>query len=136
MLLPIHVSSTTDTMAGRTLDPWSHLLKVLSSVKYNKYEPFYIINTEYKSFGQTSAGIDVDILIPRALSAERGLLTCPIIVRIHGGFLVVQSYYWFRLFFTDRFIYLADHRFQSLSPVVFKLDLGLCHPEWSHNCIP
>ncbi|GLB07882.1 hypothetical protein AtubIFM57258_003250 [Aspergillus tubingensis] len=78
-------------MAGQTLDPWSHLLKVLSSVKYDKYEPLHIINTEYKSFGQTSAGIDVDILIPRALSAERGLLTCPIIVRIHGGFLITGS---------------------------------------------
>ncbi|GKZ23477.1 hypothetical protein AbraIFM66951_008511 [Aspergillus brasiliensis] len=78
-------------MVGQTLDPWSHLLAVLSSVTYDKYDPFDIINTKYKVFGPTGAGIDADILIPRPLSAERGLLTCPIIVRIHGGFLVTGS---------------------------------------------
>ncbi|KAF5647839.1 uncharacterized protein FTJAE_1522 [Fusarium tjaetaba] len=60
------------------------LIDVLHSVKSDIFDPFTIIRTYYESAG---IQIGVDILIPRRLKSH----SPPVIVRIHGGFLITGS---------------------------------------------
>ncbi|KAG4295281.1 hypothetical protein FPRO06_01865 [Fusarium proliferatum] len=60
------------------------LTNVLHSVKSDIFDPFTITRTYYESAG---AQIGVDILIPRRLKSQNP----PVIVRIHGGFLITGS---------------------------------------------
>ncbi|RBR13215.1 hypothetical protein FVER53590_09903 [Fusarium verticillioides] len=60
------------------------LIDVLHSVKSDIFDPFTITRTYYESAG---IQIGVDILIPRRLKSQNP----PVIVRIHGGFLITGS---------------------------------------------
>jgi acetyl esterase/lipase len=57
------------------------LVDILQSVKSDIFDPFSITRAYYESGG---VQIGVDILIPRQLKTQNP----PVIVRIHGGFLV------------------------------------------------
>ncbi|KAK2688391.1 hypothetical protein QWA68_012337 [Fusarium oxysporum] len=60
------------------------LIDVLHSVKSDIFDPFAITRTYYESAG---VQIGVDILIPRQLKTHNP----PVVVRIHGGFLITGS---------------------------------------------
>lgn len=75
-------------MAPETPDPFSKLMLSLSALNVDKYAAFKVINTNYKTVDRTGTAIDADILIPRALLSKNTVSNSPIIVRIHGGFLV------------------------------------------------
>ncbi|KAF5968261.1 beta-lactamase [Fusarium coicis] len=60
------------------------LIDVLHSVKSDIFDPFTITRTYYESAG---IQIGVDVLIPRRLKSQNP----PVIVRIHGGFLITGS---------------------------------------------
>ncbi|KAL9575745.1 hypothetical protein ACKAV7_000102 [Fusarium commune] len=60
------------------------LIDVLHSVKSDIFDPFTITRTYYESAG---VQIGVDILIPRQLKSQNP----PVVVRIHGGFLITGS---------------------------------------------
>jgi hypothetical protein len=64
------------------------LLNALSSLDVDKFQSFEILTTQYKYLGQRSSGIATDILIPKRLVEPKSYAKCPILVRIHGGFLV------------------------------------------------
>ncbi|KAI2671609.1 hypothetical protein CBS147355_8601 [Penicillium roqueforti] len=73
-------------------DPYLHLVEIFSKFDTaDKYEPFQVINTSYKSFNQGRSHINVDILIPRAILSQQELSKCAVMIRIHGGFLVTGS---------------------------------------------
>jgi hypothetical protein len=63
------------------------LMNVLHSVSHDIFNPFDITRAHFES-----AGVDIgaDILIPKR-NSTRTKQTQPIIVRIHGGFLVSTS---------------------------------------------
>ncbi|KAF5541681.1 beta-lactamase [Fusarium phyllophilum] len=60
------------------------LIDILHSVKSDIFDPFTITRTYYESAG---IQIGVDILIPRQLKSQNP----PVIVRVHGGFLITGS---------------------------------------------
>lgn len=69
------------------------LMDALSSLDVDKFQFFEVISTQYKTLEQDNAGISTDILFPKALleNPRQQQSTCPILVRIHGGFLVRYS---------------------------------------------
>lgn len=70
-------------------DPYLHLVEVLSMFdNADKYQPFKVINTTYKSFDEGRSHINADILIPQTILTKQELSKCPVMIRIHGGFLV------------------------------------------------
>ncbi|KAF5689594.1 hypothetical protein FCIRC_1289 [Fusarium circinatum] len=74
-------------MASQSKDrdsQFNALIDVLHSVKSDIFDPFTITRTYYESAG---IQIGVDILIPRRLKNQNP----PVIVRIHGGFLITGS---------------------------------------------
>lgn len=75
-------------MTPETSDPFSKLMLSLAALNVDKYRPFKVINTNYKTVDRAGTEIDTDILIPRVLISQKTVRSCPIIVRIHGGFLV------------------------------------------------
>ncbi len=75
-------------MAPGTPDPFSKLMLSLSALNVDKYGAFKVINTNYKTVDQIGTAIRADILIPRTLLSKSTVSPSPIIVRIHGGFLV------------------------------------------------
>ncbi|OJJ01284.1 hypothetical protein ASPVEDRAFT_82808 [Aspergillus versicolor CBS 583.65] len=77
-------------MTPETTDPFSKLMLSLSALNVDKYGAFKTINTNYKIL-DIGRGIDTDILIPQTLLCQKTGPSCPIIVRIHGGFLVTGS---------------------------------------------
>ncbi|KAF5650027.1 hypothetical protein F52700_466 [Fusarium sp. NRRL 52700] len=60
------------------------LIDVLHNVKSDIFDPFTITRTYYESAGFQ---IGVDVLIPRQLKSQNP----PVIVRVHGGFLITGS---------------------------------------------
>ncbi|CAG8341584.1 unnamed protein product [Penicillium salamii] len=73
-------------------DPYQNLLNLLSKFDTTeKYQPFEVIGTSYKTFNEGHSHINTDILIPRALLSKQAPTKCPVMVRIHGGFLVTGS---------------------------------------------
>ncbi|KAJ5606853.1 hypothetical protein N7537_003472 [Penicillium hordei] len=73
-------------------DPYLHLVEVLSMFdNADKYIPFKVINTAYKSFDEGRSHINADIFIPQTILSKQDLSKCPVMVRIHGGFLVTGS---------------------------------------------
>ncbi|KAF3402193.1 hypothetical protein DPV78_004645 [Talaromyces pinophilus] len=67
------------------------LLNALSSLDVDKFRPFETVTTQYKYLERSSSGITTDILIPKRLVESKSYANCPILVRIHGGFLVTGS---------------------------------------------
>lgn len=71
-------------------DPWTKLLSALASLDNDKkYEPFRIIPASYKSLNQQTT-IRAHIFLPRSLldGELNPDASIPLIVRIHGGYLV------------------------------------------------
>lgn len=60
------------------------LVSLLLSVSKDQFDPFHIYKAVYKSAGHA---IGVDILVPKTKSPSPSRPQ-PVIVRIHGGFLV------------------------------------------------
>lgn len=69
------------TPIGPHIAQFEALINVLRSVPHDIFSPFHITRTHYESSG---VRIGVDILVPRRKSSTPR----PVIVRIHGGFLV------------------------------------------------
>lgn len=68
---------------------WADLLKALASLTFDKYsERFLTLSTNYRFEGND--GLRVDVLIPRELLSRQ--VAAPVMVRIHGGFLVSIVY--------------------------------------------
>jgi len=66
-----------------------HLLNALNTLqRSDKFSAFQVINAQYKSSPDENSHIAVDILVPRILADTEISRPCPIIIRIHGGFLV------------------------------------------------
>ncbi|KAL4906339.1 hypothetical protein BDW74DRAFT_177353 [Aspergillus multicolor] len=78
-------------MTSENPDSFAKLMLALSALKVDKYGAFEVLNTSYKSLGSSGVGIDTDILIHRSLLTTENISRCPVIVRIHGGFLVTGS---------------------------------------------
>ncbi|KAK4866873.1 hypothetical protein LT330_008036 [Penicillium expansum] len=73
-------------------DPYLNLVEVLSQFdNANKYQPFEVINTSYKGLNEGRSHINADILIPRTILSKQELSKYPVMIRIHGGFLVTGS---------------------------------------------
>lgn len=75
--------------------PFLDLMGQLSSLDVDKFKDFQVLKTEYKILENSSSAISTDVLIPKVVLEKKRLGKCPIIVRIHGGFLVRKfvSYY-------------------------------------------
>ncbi|KAE8138375.1 Alpha/Beta hydrolase protein [Aspergillus pseudotamarii] len=72
--------------------PFFNLLNALESINdAEKYSAFHIINTGYKASIDGNSHITADILIPHTLRDTQYQGPRPVIVRIHGGFLVTGS---------------------------------------------
>ncbi|KAJ4248776.1 hypothetical protein NW762_012614 [Fusarium torreyae] len=85
------------------------LIDVLHSVKDDIFNPFDITRTHYESAGMR---IGVDILVPRRITTQ----SQPVIVRIHGGFLVTGSSLfpaWFSKWVLD---FAEEHNAIIISP--------------------
>ncbi|KAM0552674.1 hypothetical protein ACHAPJ_007771 [Fusarium lateritium] len=85
------------------------LINVLHSVKDEIFNPFDITRTYYASAG---VNIGVDILVPRRMTTQRQ----PVIVRIHGGFLITGSSLfpaWFSKWVLD---FAEEHNAVIISP--------------------
>jgi hypothetical protein len=78
--------AATEERAARFQD----LVNLLLSVPRSNFDGFHIHRTSYRS-----AGLDIgtDILVPRTQAAIGA--TRPILVRIHGGFLVSSPLFLF-----------------------------------------
>ncbi|KAK9851972.1 CAZyme family CE10 [Penicillium brevicompactum] len=73
-------------------DPYTKLLNLLSKFDDpGKFGSFKVFKTSYKSSNDDLFRIDADVLIPWALLSSQGKSKCPVMVRIHGGFLVTGS---------------------------------------------
>ncbi|KAJ5097064.1 alpha/beta-hydrolase [Penicillium angulare] len=72
-------------------NPFFDLMNALSSLDVDKFQSFKILTTKYKKIEQNNVGILTDILIPYNLLKGPNNQKCPVIVRIHGGFLVTGS---------------------------------------------
>lgn len=73
-------------------DAWAELLAVLASANDDsKFCDFRIIPTTYKQLGDESK-ISAHLLLPRRISEDstKTIAPLPLIVRIHGGYLVSQ----------------------------------------------
>ncbi|CAG8050110.1 unnamed protein product [Penicillium olsonii] len=71
-------------------DPYSRLLQALSALNTpDKYDSFKVSKASYKHLGGSS--IHTDILIPSRLLSTKAQSRCPVMVRVHGGFLVTGS---------------------------------------------
>lgn len=68
--------------------PFFDLTKALSALDVDKFQPFKVITRQYKTLQPEGLGIPTDILVPKTLLQNDEPLNCPIMVRIHGGFLV------------------------------------------------
>lgn len=69
--------------------PFFNLLNALESINdAEKYSAFHTINTGYKTSIDGNFHITADILIPHTLRNTQYQGPRPVIVRIHGGFLV------------------------------------------------
>lgn len=69
------------------------LLNALNTLqRSDKYSGFQVINAPYKSSPDGNSHIAADILVPKTFAEGRILSPCPIIVRVHGGFLVRYYY--------------------------------------------
>jgi len=87
------------------------LIDVLHSVKSDIFDPFTITRTYYESAG---VQIGVDILIPRQLKTHNP----PVVVRIHGGFLVCKPHFHIvKIQLTS----LLDHRLKFVSCLVLQM---------------
>ncbi|KAE8147901.1 alpha/beta-hydrolase [Aspergillus avenaceus] len=72
--------------------PFFSLLDNLEALNHeDKYSAFHIIQATYKSSADTGSHITADILIPHTLRNTAGPGPRPVVVRIHGGFLVTGS---------------------------------------------
>ncbi|KAH8431064.1 alpha/beta hydrolase [Aspergillus melleus] len=85
--------------------PFFDLLNALDSLNdKEKYAKFHIINTPYKKTPDGLCQIATDILIPRTFRDNNACDQRPVIIRIHGGFLVTgSSLYapWFNTWILD-----------------------------------
>ena len=69
--------------------PFFDLLNALDSINNaEKYSAFHTVNATYKTSRDENSHITADILIPRTLRDTQYQGPRPVIVRIHGGFLV------------------------------------------------
>ena len=69
--------------------PFFDLVNALSLPTYEKFAAFKIFKTSYKSLvGHPSGDIYADVLVPKGLLNLVEPTKRPVIVRIHGGFLV------------------------------------------------
>ncbi|KAB8255844.1 Alpha/Beta hydrolase protein [Aspergillus pseudonomiae] len=72
--------------------PFFDLLNALDSINNaEKYSAFHTVNATYKTSRDENSHITADILIPRTLRDTQYQGPRPVIVRIHGGFLVTGS---------------------------------------------
>lgn len=75
------MGSTTEIERQRE---YQKLIDLLLSIKSENFSHFDVSRTHYESEG---GKIGVDILVPKSLKSETSIPR-PVIVRIHGGFLV------------------------------------------------
>ncbi|PLB49689.1 alpha/beta-hydrolase [Aspergillus steynii IBT 23096] len=96
--------------------PFFDLLNALDSLNNkDKYSNFHIINTPYKTLSD-DCSVAADILIPRTIRDANRSSPRPVIIRIHGGFLVTgSSLYapWFNNWILD---YALQHDAIIISP--------------------
>lgn len=69
-------------------EKYQQLVDLLLSIKPEIFSQFDIYRTQYESEGHS---IGVDILIPKSPRAKSPFKSRPVMVRIHGGFLVSPS---------------------------------------------
>lgn len=68
--------------------PFFDLLDTLSSLNVDKYGQFEIVTATYKALHDGRTQIETSLLIPKSLVPTGQCTARPVIVRIHGGFLV------------------------------------------------
>ena len=104
-------------------DPYSRLLQALSALDTpDKYDSFKVSKASYKHLGGSS--IHTDLLIPSRLLSTNAQSRCPVMVRVHGGFLVrAPSSTWWP---TLRFLVLIEflHRSRALVTTLLGLQTG------------
>ncbi|RAH66724.1 alpha/beta-hydrolase [Aspergillus aculeatinus CBS 121060] len=71
--------------------PFFDLMNALTALDVDKFKSFNTITTPYKKLNGTNQSISTDIFIPRSILQQQQPRQCPIIVRIHGGFLITGS---------------------------------------------
>lgn len=110
------------------------LLNALNSLERNdKYSAFQVINVPYKPSPDGNGHIAADILVPKTLADARPSRSCPIIIRIHGEFLVSVLP---KSHVSDIADQPAGNRIKPLCTVVQRLDSGLRHRKPGRCHIP
>ncbi|PYI16617.1 alpha/beta-hydrolase [Aspergillus violaceofuscus CBS 115571] len=66
-------------------------MNALTALNVDKFKSFDVITTHYKTVGGNNQPICTDILIPKSIVRQQQPSQCPVIVRIHGGFLITGS---------------------------------------------
>ncbi len=68
------------------------LVNALSSLDVDKFQPFEVITTQYKKLLLAQGAISTDVLIPKTLLESHAPWSCPVLLRVHGGFLVRYTF--------------------------------------------